>query len=256
MNIRSFLVLLLAFASVALQPSARADDKKKKKEASKADYDQQWKLEQMQRNQAAQAAAQQAAARRAAGQLGVPLNPGAPQDDKILVHVYNHTRGAVQLVEESADGRTVTDLGTILPSGPPDNNSTGHFAKPGTKLAVVANGQLLTRYTTSTEFQQEMHVRAAAAPPRQPTAIAPMQPAAPAGDGYVQVQVTNRTGVPLDCIRYLPDGSAKSFGIIQPNALSTLRTKPGMVWTFNSGDTVVEGYLVEQAVVQQLVIGM
>ncbi len=29
-----------------------------------------------------------------------------------------------------------------------------------------------------------------------------------------------------------------------------------MVWTFNSGDTVVEGYLVEPAAVQQLVIGM
>jgi len=264
------LLLAIVVASVSLQPYVLADDKKKK--LTPYEQQQQWKLQQMQQQAAADAAAAAAAAAAAKKRAQKVAAAPQPQNETVMVHIYNHTRGPVQCVEVSPDGNTLKNLGNIAPYGPPDNEADHKQVRPGTNLAFVANGQVLTRYTTDTGFQQEVHIRAAAGaqrppvanvplqqpiniPPRQ-IANVPIQPAAPAGDGYVQVLVTNRTGVPLLPIRYLPDGSAKNFDVIQPGGPYTMRTRPGMIWTFSAGEQVIEGYVVEQAPVQQLVIGV
>lgn len=150
MKLRLSLVLTFAFASVALQPSSFAEDKKKKKEMTKADYDQQWKLEQMKRNQAAQQ----------------PV--------------------------------------------------TAAVRKP--------------------------------IPQKIP-------PAAPAGDGYVQVTVANQSAMPLEAVRFLEDDSAKSFGTIPAWETSTLRTRPGMRWVFRAGGQPVRNYVVTNVAQQYVAIG-
>lgn len=157
----------LALVSLALQPAAHAEDKKdkkKKKEMTKADYDQQWKLEQMQRNQAAQAVVPRRIPQAPGRMLSpaVPLNTVAEDADYNIVHLYNQTGGPVQVVQVSADGSTVKDFGTIPPFGLSGNSANQLRTKAGMMWAFEANGQVLMRYTVTTAPQQEITIRESA----------------------------------------------------------------------------------------------
>ncbi len=77
-------------------------------------------------------------------------------------------------------------------------------------------------------------------------------------DEYVQVQVFNRSGVPLEAIRFLPDGTSNVMGEIQPagpdDGPAALRTRPGMKWVFATGGQALKRYTVTTAPQQQLII--
>lgn len=267
MNIRSRLIALLAVATLALQPSAQADDKKKKKQPSQAELVQQWKIAETQRQQAAaRAAAAVAAQRRVAPPVrtqnpAVPLNTVAEDTDYNIVHLYNQSGGPVQVVQVSADGSTVKDFGTIPPYGLQGNAANQLRTKAGVMWAFVADGQVLTRYTVTTAPQQELVIRARAAaqprPVQKPTAKVPA-PAASA-DGSVKVLIFNRTASPVQVVQISPDGTAaKVFGEVPPTGANELpmplQTFPGSNWAFTSGDDILATHTATAAPQQQVVV--
>lgn len=73
---------------------------------------------------------------------------------------------------------------------------------------------------------------------------------------FVQIQITNNTGKPVEMILLKPDGTQKSFGQVQPGGQpASMQTYAGAQWQVRKGDRVIQAFTATLQPLQTIAIG-